>query len=77
MYDRLFGESLSQLLATYKYCNFNRDVRIYILGLPRRKLATVSKVLNGYLLCEEIPNSIVVLVRDLIRFRNPLNNKKD
>ena len=58
MYNELIDESLSQLLAAYKCCNFSRDMRTYILGLPRRKLGTVSKVLNGYLLREEIPSCI-------------------
>ena len=44
------------------------SMRTCLLGLPRRKLSEVEKVLDSH---REIPGRIGVLVRDLIRFRIP------
>ena len=47
-------------------------VRTYVLGLPRRKVCEVQKVLDEQLLQGgNIPSRTGVLVRDLVRFRIP------
>ena len=43
----------------------------YNLGLPRRKLDIVRKVIDNHLSEDRIPGRIAILVRDLIQFRTP------
>ena len=76
-YNELIDEHLSKLLASYRRRNFSKDMRTYILGLPRRKLGEVTKALDGYLLRGEIPGRIRVFIRDLVRFRNSPGHNTD
>ena len=47
-------------------------VRTYVLGLPRRKVCEVQKVLDEQLLQGgNIPSHTGLLIRDLVRFRIP------
>ena len=70
IYNELIDKHFSQLLASSGSCCFTKDIRVYILGLPRRKLGEISKVLNNFLLWDELPGRIGILIRDFVRFRN-------
>ena len=60
--------------ALYECCNFTRDMRAYLLGLPRRKLGNVGKVVDDFMLHNEIPGCISIFIRDLIRYRSSSGN---
>ena len=64
----VIDDCLSRMLAAYKCCSFSSKLRAYILGLPRRKLDIVRKVIDSHLSEDRIPGRIAILVRDLIQF---------
>ena len=44
-------------------------MRAFLLGLPRRKLGNVGKVVDDFMLHNEIPGRIGIFIRDLVRYR--------
>ena len=71
VHNVVIDDCLSRMLASYKCCSFSTKLRVYILGLPCRKLDIVRKVIDSHLSEDRIPGRIAILVRDLIRFRTP------
>ena len=77
MYNTLVDECVSELLSSYKCCGFTTKLRTFILGLPRRKLNEALRIVDSHLSDDKIPGRIVVLVRDLVRFRTPPSSSKN
>ena len=62
-------ESLEILLENYKSCHFCFNIRSLILSLPRKCMITLWSIVNNWVTTHDVPDCIVVLVKDLIAFR--------
>ena len=62
-------ESLEKLLDNYKSCHFCFSIRSLILTLPRKCMITLWSIVNNWVTTHDVPDRIVVLVKDLIAFR--------
>ena len=62
-------ESLEKLLDNYKSCHFCFSIRSLIFSLPRKCMITLWSIVNNWVTTHDVPDCIVVLVKDLIAFR--------
>ena len=69
-YDYLIQENVTCILLNYNSCHFSREIRTYVLGLPRRKLQLILLVTEELLLNDRIPSCVAMLIRDLVSYRN-------
>ena len=63
-------ESLKKLLDNYKSCHYIFFcIRSLILNLPRKCMITFWSIVNNLVTTHDVPDRIIVLVKDLIAFR--------